>query len=109
MLVSILHRFTGGALTVAGLAILGWWLVALAGDKEGYAAFANIAGSPFGLVVLAGLTWCFWQHLFSGLRHLVLDTGAGFELRINRFWSVMTLAGSVALTALFWFFVVGVS
>lgn len=108
MLVSILHRVTGGALAVAGLAILAWWLVALAGDKEGYAGFAKIVGHPAGLVVLAGLSWAFWQHLFSGLRHLVLDTGAGYELKVNRFWAVMTLAGSLLATAATWYLLVGV-
>ena len=37
------------------------------------------------MIVLVGLTWAFWQHLLSGLRHLVMDTGAGFELKVNRF------------------------
>lgn len=108
MLVSILHRVTGGALTVAGLAILAWWLVALAGGEGAYARFTAQAGSPVGMIILAGLTWAFWQHFFSGLRHLVLDTGAGYELRINRFWAVMTLAGSLLATALTWYFLIGV-
>ena len=108
MLVSILHRVTGGALTVVGLAILAWWLAAIAGGEVAYDRFTKIAGHPAGLVVLAGLTWAFWQHLFSGLRHLVLDTGAGFELRTNRFWSVMTLAGSLLATAVTWYILVGV-
>jgi succinate dehydrogenase / fumarate reductase cytochrome b subunit len=46
--------------------------------------------------------------LFSGLRHLVLDTGAGYELRTNRFWAVMTLAGSLLATAITWYILVGV-
>jgi succinate dehydrogenase / fumarate reductase cytochrome b subunit len=108
MLVSILHRVTGGALTVAGLAILAWWLAAIAGGELSYDRFAKVAGHPAGLVVLAGLTWAFWQHCFSGLRHLVLDTGAGYELRINRFWSVMTLVGSLLATAVTWYFLMGV-
>ena len=108
MLVSILHRVTGGALTVAGLAILAWWLAAVGGGELSYDRFTNIAGHPAGMIVLAGLTWAFWQHLFSGLRHLVLDTGAGYELRINRFWSVMTLVGSLFATALTWYFLMGV-
>ena len=33
---------------------------------------------------------------------LVLDTGAGYELHTNRFWSVMSVLGGVVLTALFW-------
>ena len=108
MLVSILHKLTGSALTVAGLTILTWWLAAIAGGKDSYAAFVTIVGHPAGLIVLAGLTWAFWQHFFSGLRHLVMDTGAGYELKINRFWSVMTLAASLFATALTWFLLLGV-
>jgi succinate dehydrogenase / fumarate reductase cytochrome b subunit len=108
MLVSILHRITGSGLTVVGLAALAWWLLAIAGGQAAYDKFAKVAGHPAGLVVLAGLTWAFWQHLFSGLRHLVLDTGAGYELRANRFWAVMTLAASLLATAVTWYLLVGV-
>lgn len=102
MRVSILHRATGIALTVGGLAALTWWLCALAAGPEQYATFLNVANSWFGVVVLVGLTWSFFQHLFSGLRHLVLDMGAGYELKVNRFWSIMTVVGSVFCTALTW-------
>ena len=44
----------------------------------------------------------------KGPFNLVLDTGAGYELRINRFWSVMTLAGSLFATGLTWFLLMGV-
>jgi succinate dehydrogenase / fumarate reductase cytochrome b subunit len=108
MTVSILHRLTGGALTVAGLAVLASWLIAIAGGEAAYGEFAKLAGSPAGMIVLVGLTWAFWQHLFSGIRHLVLDTGAGFELKVNRFWAVMTLVGSLFATAITWYFLVGV-
>jgi len=113
MLVSILHRITGGALTVAGLAILAWWLAALAAGEESYATFDSVVrfewlGIPWMFILLAGLTWAFWQHFFSGLRHLVLDTGAGYELKVNKFWAVMTLAGSLLATAATWYFLLGV-
>ena len=108
MTVSILHRITGGALTVAGLGMLGWWLAALAAGEEAYATFSAAAQHWAGMIVLVGLTWAFWQHFFSGLRHLVLDTGSGYELKVNRFWSVMTLVGSLFATALTWWFLVGV-
>ena len=39
---------------------------------------------------------------FDLRRHLVLDTGAGYELRVNRFWSIMTIASSVLATATTW-------
>ncbi|WP_265587102.1 succinate dehydrogenase, cytochrome b556 subunit [Sphingomicrobium arenosum] len=102
MLVSILHRVTGAGLTVVGLAVLSWWLVALSSGAEAYATFENAMGSLIGQLVLVGLTWAFFQHLLSGLRHLVLDMGAGYELKTNRFWAVMTIAASVFATALVW-------
>lgn len=108
MMVSILHRLTGAALTVGGLAILTWWLAALSGGEAAYTDFLKVAGHPAGLIVLALLTWAFWQHLFSGLRHLTLDTGAGYELKVNRFWAVMTLVGSLFATAATWFVLLGV-
>ena len=108
MTVSILHRLTGGAITVVGLAVLAWWLIALSGGQATYAEFVKLAQTPAGMIVLVGLTWAFWQHLFSGLRHLVLDTGAGYELKVNRFWAIMTLVGSIFATAATWYFLAGV-
>ena len=108
MTVSILHRITGGALTVAGLAVLAWWLTAIAGGDEAYDGLKSIATHWAGMILLVGLTWAFWQHLFSGLRHLILDTGAGYELKVNRFWAVMTLVGSLMATAVTWYLLLGV-
>jgi succinate dehydrogenase / fumarate reductase cytochrome b subunit len=107
MLVSILHRITGSALAVAGLAILTWWLLAIAGGPESYATFSKASGHPAGLVVLIGLTWAFFQHLLSGLRHLVMDTGSGFELKTNKAFAILTIIGSLLLTAAVWFYFLG--
>jgi succinate dehydrogenase / fumarate reductase cytochrome b subunit len=102
MAVSILHRVTGAGLSIIGLALLTWWLVATAVGPEAYARFARAAGHPVGIVVLVGLTWAFFQHLLSGIRHLVMDTGAGFELTTNKRFAVLTIIGSVLLTAIVW-------
>jgi len=107
MLVSILHRVTGGALSIAGLAVLTWWLVAIADGPDTYVEFADLARSPIGLVVLVGLTWAFFQHLLSGMRHLVMDTGAGFELDTNKRFAILTIVGSIALTVLLWAYMLG--
>ena len=78
MAASILHRVTGNGLAVAGLGVLVWWLGALASGPEAYAAFMGHATSWYGLVVLVGISWTYFGHIASGLRHYVLDTGAGF-------------------------------
>lgn len=102
MVVSILHRITGGALTVAGLGIMSWWLAALASGGDRYDRFVSIANTVPGNIVLLGLTWAFFQHFFSGLRHLVLDLGAGYDLKVNRFWSIMTIVHALVATAIVW-------
>jgi succinate dehydrogenase cytochrome b subunit len=107
MIVSILHRATGTALSIAGLAILTWWLLAVADGADAYARFAKLAGSPVGLVMLIGLTWAFFQHLLSGIRHLTMDTGAAFELGTNKAFAILTLVGSVVLTAALWAYLLG--
>ena len=108
MLVSILHRITGAGLAVVGAAALVWWLMAAATSASAYESFADHADNWYGLVVAVGLSWAFFQHMLSGIRHFVLDIGAGYELSTNRMWSIMTLVGSPALTALFWLLIVAV-
>ncbi|TFI58782.1 succinate dehydrogenase, cytochrome b556 subunit [Sphingomonas parva] len=108
MLVSILHRVTGSGLATIGAAALVWWLAAAASGPEAYGTFVSWATSWIGIVIGVGLSWAFFQHTLSGIRHLVMDIGAGFELSTNKFWANMTLVGSALLTALFWFVVLGV-
>lgn len=109
MLVSILHRITGGALTVAGLALLVWWLLAVAAGGDAYAGLAKTAGHWAGVVVLIGITWAWFQHLLSGVRHLFMDAGRGFELKVNKSSAIGTLVGSVLLTAALWAYILGVA
>ena len=102
MAVSILHRITGDGMALVGLAVLLWWLGALAGGAESYAAFAGWMTTPPGYVVLVGLSWAFFNHMTSGLRHFVLDIGAGYELDTNKAWSVASPLIGILLTAGFW-------
>ena len=102
MLVSILHRITGDGMAIVGLGVLLWWLGSLASGPEAYATFQSLVTSPLGYVVLVGLSWAFFTHMCSGLRHFVLDIGAGYELDGNRFWSIASPIIAILLTAGFW-------
>ena len=102
MLVSILHRVTGDGMAFVALPVLLWWLGALASGPAAYDQFAAIATSWYGYVVLVGISWAFFNHFCSGVRHFVLDIGAGYEVDANNRWSVVTIAGGIALTAAFW-------
>lgn len=102
MLVSILHRATGVALSIGGLVLLTWWLLALSNGADALALFTKVATHPLGLLVLIGLTWSFFQHTLSGIRHLIMDTGAGFELGVNKAMALTTLVVSLLMTAALW-------
>ncbi len=102
MLTSILHRVSGNGLAVAGLGVLVFWLGSIAGGAESYAQFITCMGSPIGMVVLVGISWAFFNHFASGIRHFVMDIGAGYELVVNARWSVLTPVIGILLTAAFW-------
>ena len=102
MAVSILHRISGQGLAFVGLPVLLWWLGALVSGPEAYETFAGAATSPLGYIVLIGLSWAFFNHLASGIRHLVMDIGAGYEIDRNRMWSIASLTLGFLLTAAFW-------
>ena len=102
MLVSILHRVTGDGMALVGLPVLLWWLYSLAAGPAAYATFAGLAGAWYGQIVLIGLTYAFLSHMASGLRHFVLDVGAGYELKNNALWSVLTPLAALTATVLVW-------
>lgn len=106
MLVSILHRITGVGIAIVGGILLVWWLAAVADGPEAYADFAKIAASPWALIIWIPLSWGLIQHTLSGLRHFVMDIGAGYELGANKRGAVATLILSVLLTAGLWLYIV---
>jgi succinate dehydrogenase / fumarate reductase, cytochrome b subunit len=108
MLVSILHRATGDGLALVGTVLVVAWLACAAAGPDAYAAFTGwfttASGSlnPLGYLLGVGLTLSLFQHMASGVRHLFLDTGAGYELRGNKRGAVATMVFSVLATILFW-------
>jgi succinate dehydrogenase / fumarate reductase cytochrome b subunit len=101
MLSSILHRATGVGASV-GILVLIWWLGALVAGPQAYARFVDIADSPLGILVLIGISYSVIAHTITGIRHFVLDTGAGYELGQNKLWANISTAAGVVLTAVFW-------
>ena len=102
MLVSILHRVSGDGLALVGLPVLLWWLGSLAGGPAAYESFVGYATTVPGIVVLVGLSWALFNHFCSGVRHFVLDIGAGYEVDANNRWSVVTTLAGIVLTVAFW-------
>jgi len=92
-------------MALVGLGVLVWWLGALASGPEAYESFMWYASHPVGTFVLIGLSWAFFTHMMSGLRHFVLDIGAGYELDTNRMWSIASPIIAIVLTAALWAYI----
>ena len=101
MIVSIVHRITGGALYF-GTLLLAWWLVALAAGPGPF-AFANwVLGSWFGILVMIGFSWALIHHALGGLRHFVWDFGYALDKPARDTISLLNIIGSLALTVILW-------
>ena len=98
---SILHRITGIALSV-GTLLLVYWIIAAAAGQETFAAAQEFMGSILGRLLLFGWTLAFFYHLANGIRHLVWDTGRGFELRTVYASGWVVVIATVALSLIAW-------
>ncbi|PWE29261.1 succinate dehydrogenase, cytochrome b556 subunit [Maritimibacter sp. 55A14] len=77
-IMSILHRATGTAMTLAAVLIV-WWFLAAATSPEYFAMVDGLLTSWLGDLVFFGSLLALWFHFFNGIRHLIWDTGAGFD------------------------------
>lgn len=98
---SLAHRITGILLTAAFF-LLVYWLAAAAGGRERYSQALGVLASPAARVVLLGGLFSFCYHLLCGIRHLVWDTGRGFELPVARASGWAVAIGALVLTAVVW-------
>lgn len=101
MMMSIVHRITGAALYF-GMALVAWWLIAVASGPNAYADFQWAIGSVIGQIILFGYTWALMHHMLGGIRHLIWDTLHGLGPAEREQLTVATLVGSISLTLLLW-------
>jgi succinate dehydrogenase / fumarate reductase cytochrome b subunit len=101
MMMSIVHRMTGGALYF-GTLLVAWWLLAAASGPNAYAGFGSFMSSIVGRFILLGYTWALVHHALGGIRHLIWDTGRGFGPQEREWLVAANLVGSIALTVIIW-------
>ena len=101
MALSILHRASGIALAV-GTLLLTWWLVAAASADDAFERVQSFMGSAIGLVLLFGWSVALIFHFFTGLRHLVWDTGAGFDAPTYNYTGWGVIIATAVCTVLVW-------
>ncbi|MDH3620405.1 MAG: succinate dehydrogenase, cytochrome b556 subunit [Gammaproteobacteria bacterium] len=98
---SILHRVTGVGMAVGFIVLVGWLFDAASGPVV-YAKFLAAMDTTVGYVLLVGWSFSFFFHLSNGIRHLVWDTGRGFEKEQATASAWFVIVVSIVLTAVFW-------
>jgi len=101
LVMSGLHRMSGAALYF-GMLLLAWWLIAAASGPNAYGTFQWFIGSLIGRLVLFGYSWALIHHMLGGIRHLIWDTGRGFEPSERELLARATIIGSIVLTLILW-------
>ncbi len=98
---SMLHRLSGIALGL-GTLLMAYWLIAAAAGPEDFGTAQDFVGSIVGRIILLGFTFALTFHFCNGMRHLLWDSGRGFELSSVRTTGWIVVIASVALTLATW-------
>ena len=101
MILSIMHRVTGAALSL-GMIVFILWLLTIAFSQNGYNFFLSIMESRLGQLALFLWSFAFFLHFCNGIRHLYWDTGRGFDKDKVELYARLVIFGSVILTIFFW-------
>ena len=98
-LVSISHRITG-IINISAITVICFWIFSLLLGESNYELTKLFLQSIFGKFIIICLTWSFSFQTLSEIRHLVMDLGYGFELKITKITGLLVIFGSVFLTIL---------
>ena len=100
-LVSISHRITGiiNIIAITFICLLASLLVF---GENNYEIINLFLSSLIGKFLILGLTWSFSFQILSEIRHLIMDSGYGFELRTTKITGLIVIFGSIILTVVFY-------
>ena len=100
-LVSISHRITG-IVNIIAITVICLWIFSLLLGESSYDLTKLFLQSIFGKFIIIFLTWSFSFQILSEVRHLLMDLGYGFELKISNISGLLVIFGSIFLTILFY-------
>jgi succinate dehydrogenase / fumarate reductase cytochrome b subunit len=96
---SILHRISGVILFV-GLAVLLYGLDLSLSSEDGFARVKAFLAYPLVKLVIWAVLSALLYHLVAGVRHLIMDMGAGETLKGGKLGSQIVLVVSAVLIVL---------
>ena len=103
-LVSISHRITG-IINIIVITLVCLLASLLSLGENNYEIIYLFLSSFVGKFFILGITWSFSFQILSEIRHLIMDLGYGFELKITKITGLIVIFGSIFLTV--FFFLIG--
>jgi len=100
-LVSISHRITG-IINIIAITLICLWASLLFLAEDNYKIVELFMSSIIGKFIILGICWSFSFQILSEIRHLIMDFGYGFELKISRITGLIVIFGSIILTIVFY-------
>lgn len=94
---SIIHRITGCGIGLTAVLVV-WWFLAASTGESSFAFADGLLTSWIGNLVLFLTLVSLWYHFFNGIRHLIWDVGAGFELDKARASGIFAIAGAAVMS-----------
>ena len=100
-LVSISHRITGiiNIIVITFVCLLASLLVF---GENNYEFMNSFLSSLIGKFFILGITWSFSFQILSEIRHLIMDLGYGFDLKVTKITGLIVIIGSIVLTVVFY-------
>jgi succinate dehydrogenase / fumarate reductase cytochrome b subunit len=98
-LVSISHRITG-IINIIVITLICIWSSLLILGNDNYHFINLFLNSIVGKFIALGLTWSFSFQILSEIRHLIMDMGYGYELKVTKISGLIVIFGSIVLTVL---------
>ena len=100
-LVSISHRITG-IVNISAITVICFWIFSFLLGETSFQLTKLLLQSIFGKFIILCLVWSFSFQILSEIRHLVMDLGYGFELKIANISGLLVIFGSIFFTILFY-------
>jgi len=99
---SILHRISGFGLFLA----IPFLLYAFQLSLQSPEAYGAVLGNPLAKLLVIGLAWALFHHLFAGIRFLLMDMQPGLQLQHARASAFIAIVAAIvcalALGAFLW-------
>jgi len=94
---SILHRISGFGMFLAIPFLLYLFQLSITSPEE-YVRYRAVFAHPLTKLLLIGLAWALFHHLFAGIRFLLMDVHMGLELQRARASSIVVIAAAIVCT-----------